>query len=69
MDTDKQFQQSINPSIGILNGANEHDYHKSFNLLIEMIDRELDEYKGDLQQILFPMFLVLHLTMVYRGFE
>lgn len=34
-----------------------------------MIDRELDEYKGDLQQILFPMFLVLHLTMVYRGFE
>ena len=34
-----------------------------------MIDRELDEYKGDLQQILYPMFILLYLTMIRRGFE
>lgn len=64
METEKQVVQSMSSTTGILNGANEHDYTKSFTLLIEMIDRELDEYKGDMQQILFPMFIVLHLTMV-----
>ena len=34
-----------------------------------MIDREQDEYRGDLQQILFPMFIVLHLQMITQQFE
>lgn len=39
MDTDKQVAQSMSATTGILNGASEHDYAKSFSLLIEMIDR------------------------------
>lgn len=31
-----------------MDGSNEQDYEKSFSLLLEMVDRELDEYKGDL---------------------
>ena len=53
----------------ILDGYQEQDYAKSFSLLLEMIDREQDEYRGDLQQLLFPLFIVLHLTMIAKGFE
>ena len=57
------------PSELVLDGSKESDYQKSFSLLVDMIDRTLDDYKGDLQQILFPIFAILYLTMVRRGFE
>ena len=34
-----------------------------------MVDRTLDDYKSDLQQVLFPVFTILYLTLVRRGFE
>lgn len=34
-----------------------------------MIDRTLDDYKEELQRTLFPMFAVLYVTMIRRGFE
>ena len=33
-----------------------------------MIDRTLDDYKEELKQILFPIFIILFLTQVRRGF-
>ena len=48
----------------VLDGSQEQHYAQSFRLLLEMIDREQDEYRGDLQQVLFPMFSVLHLQMI-----
>lgn len=33
----------------ILDGSSEQDYKRSFSGLLEMIDREQDEYRGDLQ--------------------
>ena len=34
-----------------------------------MIDRTLDDYKEELRQILFPIFIILFLTQVRRGFQ
>ena len=76
MDTDKQlgkvghsFQHGSLSSEPVQDGSKEQDYESSFGLLLDMIDRTLDDYKGDLQQILFPVFTILYLTMVRRGFE
>ena len=75
MDTDQQLgKSSVSQPLQalgemILDGSKEEDYDKSFRSLVEMIDRALDDYKGDLQQILFPMFTILYLTMIRRGFE
>ena len=74
METDKQLGK-VGHSGGqmqselVLDGSKESDYQKSFTLLMDMIDRTLDDYKGDLQQILFPVFAILYLTMIRRGFE
>lgn len=38
-------------------------------MLVEMIDRTLDDYKEELMQILFPIFTILFVTQVRRGFE
>lgn len=34
-----------------------------------MIDRTLDDYKEELMQILFPVFIILFVTQVRRGFD
>ena len=73
MDTDKQMGKiGTDPNQGhehVLDGSRDKDYSQSFRMLIDMIDRTLDDYKSDLQQILFPLFTVLYLTLVRRGFE
>ena len=38
-------------------------------MLVDMVDRTLDDYKSDLQQILFPIFTILYITMIRRNFE
>jgi transcription initiation factor TFIID subunit 5 len=72
MDTDKQMGKmgsDLQNHEHVLDGSRDKDYAQSFRMLIEMIDRTLDDYKSDLQQILFPLFTVLYLTLVRRSFE
>lgn len=72
METDKLVGKGAQTSGGAgsdaMDGSKERDYHQSFALLIEMVDKTLDDYKSDLQQILFPVFSVLYLTLIRRGF-
>lgn len=53
----------------MLDGSHETDYAQSFEKLLEMIEKTLDEYKDELHQLIFPFFVVLYLTMIRRGFE
>ena len=53
----------------LLDGSHQLDYQQSFSRLQNFIDRTLDDYKEELQQVLFPVFTVLYLTMINRGFE
>ena len=53
----------------LLDGSNQQDYQQSFSKLQNFIDRTLDDFKEELQQVLFPVFTVLYLTMINRGFE
>ena len=56
--------QGNNSSEYLLDGSREKDYDQSFQLLYDMIDRTLDDYKEELRQILFPIFIVLFLTQI-----
>jgi hypothetical protein len=52
MDTDKVMGKIGAENQGsehILDGSRDRDYPQSFRMLIEMIDRTLDDYKSDLQ--------------------
>ena len=72
METDKSLNAQSNSAAQatqVLDGSKEQDYQKSFKMLLEMIDLTLDEYKGDLQQVLFPIFIILYLTLIRRDFE
>lgn len=70
MDTDIEMNASLQnmPGSRVLDGSREDDYAVSFNILLEMIDKTLDEYKLELQQVIFPFFAVLYLTMIKRDF-
>ena len=72
MDTERSmglvegFEPNLNSSDIVKDGSREQDYAQSYQMLLEMIDRSLDDYKEDLKQVLFPVFAVLYLTMVRR---
>lgn len=53
MDTDMQMNQVSgvsysNSSEHLLDGSKDKDYAQSFQMLVEMIDRTLDDYKEEL---------------------
>ena len=72
METDKLVGKTAdgqNLNELILDGSSLKDYSESFKMLVQMVDTTLDDYKSDLQQILFPIFTILYLTMIRRNFE
>lgn len=71
MDTDMQMNQGLNTMAGNrkIDGSFNEDYQRCFQTLLDMIDKTLDEYKEELQQVIFPFFTVLYLTMIKRGFD
>ena len=48
MDTDMQVTRGIHGSDHLLDGSHESDYAQSFRLLLDMVDRTLDDYKEEL---------------------
>ena len=48
MDTDMQMSKSMHGTEHMLDGSHENDYAQSFRLLLDMIDRTLDDYKEEL---------------------
>jgi transcription initiation factor TFIID subunit 5 len=51
----------------IFNGDHPDHFTESFRLLKKYIEESLDQYKEELQQVLFPMFVHLFLQMVHAG--
>ena len=45
----------------MLDGSHATDYAQSFDMLLEMVDRTLDEFKFEIKQIVFPVFCLLYL--------
>jgi ketopantoate hydroxymethyltransferase len=52
----------------VLNGDKAEHFVESFKLLKKFIDESLDQYKEELQSVMFPMFTELFLGMVKGGF-
>jgi len=72
METDRlvgKNSEGLGNNEHILDGSGMKDYSLSFCMLVDMVDRTLDDYKSDLQQILFPIFTILYITMIRRNFE
>jgi transcription initiation factor TFIID subunit 5 len=72
METDKlvgKNSDGLGNNEHILDGSAMKDYSLSFSMLVDMVDTTLDDYKSDLQQILFPIFTILYITMIRRNFE
>lgn len=53
----------------MLDGSHDTDYEQGFKMLLKLIDSALDEFKVELQQLVFPYFTILYLTMIRRGFD
>ncbi len=49
-----------------LKGTRASDYVESFNAMRTFIDQSLDEFKSELQRVLFPIFVCLFLNMMLR---
>ncbi len=52
----------------IFNGDQPEHYVESYRSLKKYIDMSLDQYKEDLQSILFPIFVHLFLKMIQSKF-
>lgn len=71
MDTEMQMGASFEASNlhNVMDGSHDIDYEQSFKMLLKLIDSALDEFKVELQQLVFPYFTILYLTMIRRGFD
>jgi len=49
-----------------MNGTRATDYVDSFNEMRSFIDQSLDEFKGELKRVVFPLFVCLFLNMMLR---
>lgn len=61
-------QDALASSQGIFNGDIPSHYTDSFELLKKYIDQSLDQYKEDLQNIIFPVFTLLFLNMMRKKY-
>lgn len=60
---------NANSANQMLDGSHATDYAQSFDMLLDMVDRTLDEFKFEIKQIVFPVFCLLYLMQIKRGFE
>lgn len=50
----------------VFKGSHASDYSESFRLMREFVDQSLDEVKGELQRVVFPIFVCLFLNMMLK---
>ena len=59
-------QNVASESSGAMNGTRASDYVDSYNEMRNFVDQSLDENKGELRRVLFPVFVCLFLNMMLR---
>ena len=52
----------------IYNGDHPDHYIESYRMLKKYIDESLDQFKEEMQSVLFPMFVQLFLSMIQSDF-
>ena len=62
-------QIKAGPQSNYLIGKTEDHYFKTFQTLVNYISQSLDDYKAELKNTLFPIYIYSYLDMFVRGFK
>jgi hypothetical protein len=54
------------PDSSTIHGSRAQDFVDSFNQMRSFIDQSLDEFKQELQRVVFPIFVCLFLNMMLK---